>query len=205
MAEKSVLCDKNKFKSKIEAPEYSLDIAKKVHAFHKTIPNYVPTPFVELDNLAKNLKVSKIFVKDESKRFDLNAYKFLGVSYAVAKEILDPDDEFSWPEMVKKVSKMEQKPIFITATDGNHGYGLAYAAKLLDCEAIIFMPKVNLILSCEIIFDLARQLMIAPNQNIGVFELKAIKNLRILWMVESIERKSWARTFENCPLDMTRR
>ena len=37
---------------------------------------------------------------------------------------------------------MEVKPLLITATDGNHGYALAFAAKLLGCEAIIFMPKV---------------------------------------------------------------
>ena len=36
---------------------------------------------------------------------------------------------------------METKPLLITATDGNHGYALAFAAKLLGCEAIIFMPK----------------------------------------------------------------
>ena len=38
---------------------------------------------------------------------------------------------------------METKPLLITATDGNHGYALAFAAKLLGCEAIIFMPKVK--------------------------------------------------------------
>ena len=137
-----ILCDKNQFRTSLEAPEYSLEIANEVFEFHQTIPNYKPTPFVELDNLAKKLKVAKICVKDESKRFDLNAYKFLGVSYAVAKEILYQNEEFTWSNIVQKVSQMEQKPIFITATDGNHGYGLAYAAKILNCQAIIFMPKV---------------------------------------------------------------
>ena len=138
-----ILCDKNQFRSpSLEAPEYSLEIAKEVFEFHQTIPGYKPTPFVELDNLAKKCKVAKICVKDESKRFDLNAYKFLGVSYAIAKEILYQNEEFTWSNMVQKVAQMEQKPIFITATDGNHGYGLAYAAKILNCQAIIFMPKV---------------------------------------------------------------
>ena len=137
-----ILCDKNQFRTSLKAPEYSLEIANEVFEFHQTIPNYKPTPFVELDNLAKKLKVAKTCVKDESKRFDLNAYKFLGVSYAVAKEILYQNEEFTWSNIVQKVSQMEQKPIFITATDGNHGYGLAYAAKILNCQAIIFMPKV---------------------------------------------------------------
>ena len=37
---------------------------------------------------------------------------------------------------------MKEKPVFISATDGNHGYGLAYAAKLLGCDCIIYMPVV---------------------------------------------------------------
>ena len=141
--EKAILCDKNQFKSNIDASDYCSEVCQEVFEFHQTIPNYEPTPFVELDKLAEKLKVGKIYVKDESKRFDLNAYKFLGVSYAIAKEILYQNEEFTWSNMVRKVSEMEQKPIFITATDGNHGYGLAYAAKLLDCKAIIFMPKVR--------------------------------------------------------------
>ena len=39
---------------------------------------------------------------------------------------------------------MKEKPVFVSATDGNHGYGLAYAAKLLECDCIIYMPVVIL-------------------------------------------------------------
>ena len=54
-----ILCDKNQFRTSLEAPEYSLEIANEVFEFHQTIPNYKPTPFVELDNLAKKLKVAR--------------------------------------------------------------------------------------------------------------------------------------------------
>ena len=40
---------------------------------------------------------------------------------------------------------MKEKPVFVSATDGNHGYGLAYAAKLLECDCIIYMPVVILL------------------------------------------------------------
>ena len=40
-----------------------------------------------MKNMAKNLNVGKLWTKDESKRFDLNAYKFLGVSYSLALEL----------------------------------------------------------------------------------------------------------------------
>ena len=67
--------------------EFSLKLADEIWKFHMTIPGYIETPLVYLKDLAKELKVDKIMVKDESKRFNLNAYKFLGVSYSLALEL----------------------------------------------------------------------------------------------------------------------
>ena len=50
----------------------------------------------------------------------------------------------SWGELRETIQKFEKKPLLLTATDGNHGYALAFAAKSLGCQAIIFMPKVNI-------------------------------------------------------------
>ena len=49
--------------------------------FHSGIAGYAQTPLVSLPNLAKQLGVGQIFVKDESARFGLNAFKALGGSY----------------------------------------------------------------------------------------------------------------------------
>ena len=57
--------------------------AAQVQHFHETIPGYAPTPLVSLADTAKELGVGKIWVKDESKRFGLNAFKVLGGSYAM--------------------------------------------------------------------------------------------------------------------------
>ena len=59
------------------------DAAKKVRAFHRSLEEYCETPLVSLDSMAKRLGVGGIYVKDESKRFGLNAFKALGASYAV--------------------------------------------------------------------------------------------------------------------------
>lgn len=56
--------------------------AEKARRFHSGLPGYAPTPLVSLDGLAHSLGVSKIWIKDESKRFGLNAFKALGGSYA---------------------------------------------------------------------------------------------------------------------------
>ena len=91
--EKLVLCDLNKLATDYPFyynpifDDFSLELAEKIWQFHQTIPGYKPTPMVDMKNMAKNLNVGKLWTKDESKRFDLNAYKFLGVSYSLALEL----------------------------------------------------------------------------------------------------------------------
>lgn len=51
---------------------------ERASRFHKTIPGYAPTPLVSLDHLAQKLGVAQVLVKDESRRFGLNAFKALG-------------------------------------------------------------------------------------------------------------------------------
>jgi threonine dehydratase len=51
-------------------------------AFHRALPGYAVTPLVELPALAARLGVGRLLVKDESARFDLRAFKFLGASWA---------------------------------------------------------------------------------------------------------------------------
>ena len=60
---------------------------EKVRKFHSSFPQYSRTPLAALDNLASHLGVGGIYVKDESYRFGLNAFKVLGGSYAMAKFI----------------------------------------------------------------------------------------------------------------------
>ena len=65
----------------------ALDEINKAHAFHKSFPQYAPTPLVPLKNMADMLGVGSVFIKDESWRFGLNAFKVLGGSFAMAKYI----------------------------------------------------------------------------------------------------------------------
>lgn len=60
---------------------------KKILNYHKSFPAYTKTPLAKLSNLAKELGVSSIYVKDESYRFGLNAFKVLGGSYSMGKVI----------------------------------------------------------------------------------------------------------------------
>lgn len=120
-----------------------------ISAFHNTIPFFEKTPLVELPSLAKRLGIANILVKDESKRFGLNAFKGLGASYAIFRtlcEKFDLDPRIATFKTLQQHSFKQKlaETIFITATDGNHGRGVAWAAALLGCRAKIYMPKGSL-------------------------------------------------------------
>lgn len=99
--------------------------AKKARQFHRTLAGYRPTPLIQLGGLAKKAGVAELFVKDESKRFGLNAFKALGASYA----------------MYRILEEQKGCHTFVTATDGNHGRGVAWAAKMMGQMAVVYMPE----------------------------------------------------------------
>ena len=63
--------------------KYGLEQAKAVREFHRSFPMYAPTPLAQLPETAKALGIGAVYVKDESHRFGLNAFKVLGGSYAI--------------------------------------------------------------------------------------------------------------------------
>ncbi len=117
-----------------------------IRRFHETVPGYRATPLIRLDALADRLGVKRIYVKDESKRFGLNAFKGLGGIYAVTRVLcreLGFDmkkatfDDLRAPEIRDRI----KDTVFITATDGNHGRGVAWAASQYGCKSHIYMTK----------------------------------------------------------------
>ncbi|AAO34726.1 diaminopropionate ammonia-lyase [Clostridium tetani] len=122
------------------------EVINKVRNFHRSFPEYEVTPLHKLDNLAKHLGVKNIFLKDESYRFRLNAFKVLGGAYAIGKYLakkLDIDiSEISFEKLKsKEVKEKLGDIIFVTATDGNHGRGVAWAANRLGQKSVVYMPK----------------------------------------------------------------
>ena len=120
--------------------------ADKVRAFHKSFPEYKETPLADLKNLAKELGVASIHVKDESYRFGLNAFKVLGGSYAIgswiAKKLGMDISELPYDKMTSDEIKAKLgDTTFVTATDGNHGRGVAWTANRLKQHSVVYMPK----------------------------------------------------------------
>ncbi len=124
----------------------SPEATEPVYRFHTGMEGYEPTPLVSLPALSARLGVANIWVKDESKRFGLNSFKALGGGYAIARYLceklgLEPNersfDILRSPEARQKLGVVT----FITATDGNHGRGVAWAARQLGHRAVICLPR----------------------------------------------------------------
>lgn len=126
----------------------------KAWDFHKSFANYEPTPLRSLSNLAKRLGVGGIFVKDEAYRFGLNAFKVLGGAYAMGRYLAErletpmeelPFEKLKSPEIKEKLGDIT----FTSATDGNHGRGVAWAAQQMGQKAVIYMPKGSSLIRLE--------------------------------------------------------
>ncbi len=120
--------------------------AKKVRDFHKSFPMYRETPLAQLSETAKTIGLGNIYVKDESYRFGLNAFKVLGGSFAVgnylAQRLNKSIDQVSYAFLRDAEAKQQLGDItFVTATDGNHGRGIAWTAHQLGMKSVVYMPK----------------------------------------------------------------
>ncbi len=119
--------------------------SKTVFAFHQSFPQYTKTPLVKLDQMASKLGLKNIYIKDESYRFGLNAFKVLGGSYAIAKYIAQKTgkdvSELPYSVLTSEALRKEfGQATFFTATDGNHGRGVAWAANKLQQKCVVYMP-----------------------------------------------------------------
>ncbi len=127
-------------------PVMALSEVEKAREFHKTIPGYKPTPLAKLTNMAEYLGLGEVYIKDESYRFGLNAFKVLGGSFAMARYIAQQTgrdvSELDFETLTSdKLREEFGQATFFTATDGNHGRGVAWAANRLKQKSVVFMPK----------------------------------------------------------------
>lgn len=111
--------------------------------FHRKLPGYAPTPLQEAPVIAQRLGVGEVWVKDESSRLDLPAFKILGASWAAYRALVRRlGEEPEWGTIEKLAERIEPlKPLTLaTATDGNHGRAIARMARWLGLGARILVP-----------------------------------------------------------------
>jgi len=126
--------------------------AGAVRAFHASLPGYAPTPLTEVPALAGELGAARVFVKDESSRLGLPAFKVLGASWAIHQFLTGGPTAPTGPAgaappdaLARLRAAAAHRPglIFVTATDGNHGRAVARMARLMDTPARVFVPAVT--------------------------------------------------------------
>lgn len=99
----------------------------EVRDFHAGLPGHAPTALTELPSLAVEFGVGRVFVKDESSRLGLPAFKALGASWAIHRVL---------------AQRPGGGPVrLVTATDGNHGRAVARMARLFGQRAQVFVPR----------------------------------------------------------------
>ena len=92
--------------------------------FHASLDGYSPTPLRELASLARELRLAAIWLKDESSRLGLPAFKILGASWAVERALREHPETHT----------------LVAASAGNHGRAVAHLAARLGLRARIFLP-----------------------------------------------------------------
>lgn len=112
--------------------------------FHRSVPGYAEGRLRELPDLAERLRVAELWVKEESDRFGLPAYKALGTFWAVrcalaARYGLAQDLPVGMNDLALRAAA-EDGLTLLAATDGNHGRAVARAARLLGLAARVFVP-----------------------------------------------------------------
>ena len=103
---------------------FSDDEYRAVNAYFADHPHLLPSPLIHLSTLAARLGIDGIDAKDESGRFGLNAFKIVGVRYAMHR--IDGND------LGRGV---------VCATAGNHGRAVARVAREKGVPATVFIPS----------------------------------------------------------------
>ncbi len=121
-------------------------VGREARNFHRQIPGYRQTPLKGLNTLSEMLGLGGIWVKDESQRLNLNSFKALGGAFAIyrflKRELDREDEEVPFEELkAESVSEDVSETVFATATDGNHGRGVAWAADKLGYRSVIYVHE----------------------------------------------------------------
>jgi len=118
------------------ADDISTDPAQPL-ALYRLCPKSKATPLHSLPELAVELGIGTISLKDERHRMGLGSFKALGAAYAIAKRaaarVRDGDAD-------RHETALEGE-VFVCASAGNHGLSVAAGARLFGARAIVYLAE----------------------------------------------------------------
>jgi diaminopropionate ammonia-lyase len=127
-------------------------------AFHGRLPAYTPTPLHELSDIAEALGVGAVYVKDESNRLGLPAFKILGASWAVERALREHADTHT----------------LVAASAGNHGRAVAHSAALRRMACRVYLPARSLAVRREAIASEGAEVVIVDGSYEHAVEAAAL-------------------------------
>ncbi|HMO58367.1 MAG TPA: diaminopropionate ammonia-lyase [Roseiflexaceae bacterium] len=111
-------------------------------AFHRRLPGYQATPLRQAPALAQHLGIGEIWIKEETCRMGLPAFKILGAAWAIRCALEAHLGGLAAWETIDDL-RLQVQPHHLrlaAATDGNHGRAVAHMARRLGCAATILVP-----------------------------------------------------------------
>jgi diaminopropionate ammonia-lyase len=119
------------------------DVGATLAAFHRSLPQFEPTPLVMCPGLAEEIGASAVWVKHERSRLGLPSFKVLGASWGVNCAIAaigDTTPPHTIEGLAALAAGLPSGTRLATATDGNHGRAVARMASLLGLPCEISVP-----------------------------------------------------------------
>lgn len=97
------------------------------------------TPIVSAEEIARDLGLQSLSIKDERSRMGLGSFKALGAAYAIAKAAYSAIGEAVFSP--DKAAEALKGQVFTAATAGNHGMSIAAGARVFGARAVIFIAE----------------------------------------------------------------
>ena len=108
-----------------------------VRALYARCPVASETPLLDVPDLAAEMGVESLHLKDERARMGLGSFKALGAACVIAREAVDVVDD---PED-ESISTSLSDRVFVCASAGNHGLSVAAGARAFGARAIVYLSE----------------------------------------------------------------
>lgn len=108
-----------------------------VRALLAQCPIAAPTPLVDMVELASELGVAHLHIKDERDRMRIGSFKALGAAHAIAKQAQSVVDAGQATNHATALAGTT----FVCATAGNHGVSVAAGAPLFGARAVVYIAE----------------------------------------------------------------
>ena len=99
-----------------------------VQALLARCPNAAETEMLQAPNVAQDLNIAQLSVKDERTRMGLGSFKALGAAYVIAHSAIVQGEA-------------QSAKTYVTASAGNHGLSVAAGTKAFGAAAVIFLSQ----------------------------------------------------------------